>query len=378
MRFFTSESVSEGHPDKIADQISDGILDALITQDQYCHVACETLIKMGMVMVAGEINTLGWVDVDKIARNILTSIGYNDPDFGLEARSCTILSNISMQSKEIANSINHTIKKDQGAGDQGIVFGFACNETSELMPLPIMYAHKLMRQQAHVRKNSILPWARPDAKVQITVKYDGFKPIAIETILLSIQHDASVSYSQIYEGVIEEIIKPVIPEYLLTKETKYIINPSRSFVIGGSVADCGLTGRKIIVDTYGGMSRHGGGAFSGKDPSKIDRSSAYMARYLAKNIVKAELAERCEIQIAYSIGVSTPLSLHVNCDGTNKIPEIEIENLIKQNFSLTPYEIITKLKLLNPIYLSTACYGHFGRENENFMWEELDSIKIFC
>lgn len=377
MKLFSSESVSEGHPDKIADQISDAVLDHLIQKDQYARVACETLIKTGMVLIAGEITTNSYIDMESVVRNVLVDIGYNSNQVGMDASSCAVLSNITKQSPEITHCVNGSGSSFQGAGDQGTVFGFACDETPELMPLALMYAHKLMKRHAEVRKRGTLPWLYPDAKTQITVKYDGLRPVAIEAIVLSTQHMSNISRELLIEGVMEEIIIPVIPEYLRTKNTKYLINPAGTFIIGGPMADCGVTGRKIIVDTYGGAAHHGGGAFSGKDPSKVDRSAAYMARYLAKNIVKAGLATKCEIQISYSIGIPEPVSFSVYCYGTNIISEDNITKCIAKNFSLTPLEIISRLCLLRPIYRATSCYGHFGREESNFTWEKLDITKIF-
>lgn len=320
-RLFSSESVSEGHPDKIADQVSDAILDSIIALDHNARVACEVLVKNSIILVAGEITTTAWINIEKIVKNVIASIGYNDPELEFNAHSCAPISAIGQQSHDIALGVNAKLDKELGAGDQGMMFGFACNETEALMPLPIYYAHQLMKRQAEVRHKRILPWLRPDAKTQITAKYDNAQPISIETIVFSTQHTPGISHKQITEGVIEEIIKPVVPEYLLHKDTKFLINPTGCFIIGGPVADCGLTGRKIIVDTYGGAARHGGGAFSGKDPTKVDRSAAYMARHVAKNIVAAGLASSCEIQVAYAIGITEPVAIYVNCFNTNKIPE---------------------------------------------------------
>lgn len=376
IRSFSSESVSEGHPDKIADQVSDAILDALIEQDKDARVACETLIKGGMVFVAGEISTSAYVDIEQIVRGVLNDIGYNVPGLGIDSDSCAVLLNITKQSTEIAHVVHGA---NMGAGDQGMVFGFACNETPELMPFPIMCAHRLMQQQAKVRKSGLLSWMRPDAKAQVTVRYDGFRPVGVDAVILSTQHAPDVPRKELVEAVIETVILPVIPEHLRDENIRYLVNPAGSFVSGGPAADCGVTGRKIIVDTYGGMASHGGGAFSGKDPSKVDRSGAYMARYLAKSIVKAGVADRCEIQIAYAIGVQSPISLYVNCYGTNKIPEEEIRLCIQEKFSLTPHAIIGRLRLVaSPIYRKTACYGHFGREDMGFSWEDVDeAVKEF-
>ncbi|MDJ1305307.1 MAG: methionine adenosyltransferase [Candidatus Midichloria sp.] len=372
LRLFSSESVSEGHPDKIADQVSDAILDAIIALDHNARVACEVLVKNSIILVAGEITTTAWIDIEKTVKNVIASIGYNDPELGFDAHSCSPISAVGQQSHDIALGVNSKAGKELGAGDQGMMFGFACDETEALMPLPIYYAHQLMQRQAEVRHKKILPWLRPDAKAQITAKYENDRPISIETIVFSTQHSVGISHKQITEGVIEEIIKPVIPPHLLHKDTKFLINPTGCFIIGGPVADCGLTGRKIIVDTYGGAARHGGGAFSGKDPTKVDRSAAYMARHVAKNIVAAGLASRCEIQIAYAIGVTEPIAIYVNCFNTNKIPEEEILQLIKEKFDFRPAQIIDYLKLRRPIYRATANYGHFGRSS--FNWEDWNNI----
>lgn len=368
---FTSESVSEGHPDKIADQISDAIVDAIIEQDEDGRVACETLVKTGLVFIAGEITSKAWVDVDKIARQVISDIGYNNTDFGFDAKSCAILTSIGKQSPDIAMGIEKTAKEEQGAGDQGTMFGYACNETDVLMPAPIIYAHRLMKKQAELRKKNILPWLRPDGKSQVTFRYINRKPESIVNVVLSTQHDPSIEQAVLIEAVIEEIIKPILPKEWL-KNTKYYINPTGRFVIGGPQGDCGLTGRKIIVDTYGGMSRDGGGCFSGKDPSKMDRSAGYAARYIAKNIVAAGLADRCEIQISYSIGIANPIAISIDTFGTNRIPNQEIIRRVCHNFDLHPYSIIKKLDLLRPIYRSTATYGHFGREDMGFSWERRD------
>jgi S-adenosylmethionine synthetase len=372
---FTSESVSEGHPDKIADQISDAVLDALLQQDKNSRVACETLVKTGMVFVGGEVTTNGWVDIEQIARKVIADIGYNSSEIGFDAESCAVITAIGKQSPDIAMGVDKANKEEQGAGDQGLMFGYATNETDVLMPAPITYAHLLMRRQAQMRKEDVLPWLRPDAKSQITFRYVNNKPHSISNIVLSTQHDPDISYSNLVEAVIEEIIKPVIPEEWL-KDTKYYINPTGRFVIGGPQGDCGLTGRKIIVDTYGGMARHGGGCFSGKDPSKVDRSAAYAARYVAKNIVAAGLAERCEIQISYAIGIAEPTSIYVDTFGTNTVPNSEIIKWVRANFDLRPYGIVKMLDLLHPIYRPTAAYGHFGREDLNVSWERTDRAAI--
>lgn len=372
---FTSESVSEGHPDKIADQVSDAILDAMLQQDPYSRVACETFVKTGMVLVGGEVTTAAWVDIEQVTRQVLREIGYNSSDMGFDWESCAVLSAIGKQSSDIAQGVDRKNKEDQGAGDQGLMFGYATNETSVLMPAPIFYAHELMKRQAQLRKEDILPWLRPDAKSQITFQYIDGKPVGITAVVLSTQHHPDISHSDLIESVIEEIIKPTLPEEWLTKDTKYYVNPTGRFVIGGPLGDCGLTGRKIIVDTYGGMARHGGGCFSGKDPSKVDRSAAYAARYVAKNIVAAGIADRCEIQISYAIGVAEPIAIHVDTFGTGKLPEAEIIKLIRTHFDLRPYGIIKMLDLLKPIYLQTAAYGHFGREDLNVSWEKTDKAK---
>lgn len=370
---FTSESVSEGHPDKIADQISDAILDAILTQDKKARVACETLVKTGMVLVAGEITTMAWVDVEHIVRETVKEIGYNSSSMGFDWESCAVMSAIGKQSPDIAQGVD---KADQGAGDQGMMFGYASNETDVLMPAPITYAHRLMEQQATLRKNKTLNWLRPDAKSQVTLRYQGGTPIAAETIVLSTQHSPDVSYEKLREAIIEEVIKPVFPAEWL-KTTIYHINPTGRFVIGGPLGDTGLTGRKIIVDTYGGMARHGGGCFSGKDPSKVDRSAAYAARYVAKNIVASGLADRCELQVAYAIGVAEPTSINVNTFGTGKLPDKDIVRLVRQHFDLRPQGIIEMLDLLRPIYKLTAAYGHFGRKNTDyFPWEKTDKATL--
>lgn len=373
---FTSESVSEGHPDKVADQISDAVLDALLKQDPQARVACETLVKTGLVVVAGEITTSAWADIDQIARGVLKRIGYTSIEVGFDAESCAVLSSIGKQSPDIAVGVDETEHHEQGAGDQGMMFGYASNETDEYMPAPIMYSHRLMKRQAEVRKSGQLLWLRPDAKSQVTFRYENSKPVAIDTIVLSTQHEPDVSQKEIVEGVMETIIKPVIDEKYLTPETRFFINPTGRFVIGGPMGDSGLTGRKIIVDTYGGMARHGGGAFSGKDPTKVDRSAAYAARYVAKNIVAADLADRCEIQISYAIGVAEPTSINIECFGTNKIPIEKIIELVRKHFDLRPRGLIKMLDLLRPIYEPTAAYGHFGREGSDFTWEQLDKVSV--
>ena len=370
---FTSESVSEGHPDKMADQISDAILDALLAQDANARVACETLVKTGMVVLAGEITTDAWVDVEEICREVILNIGYNSSAVGFDGASCAVLSAIGKQSPDIAQGVDETAGHEQGAGDQGLMFGYASNETDVLMPAPITYSHRLVKRQAEVRKSGKLAFLRPDAKSQITFKYDAQgQPVSIEAVVLSTQHDPDISQADLREAVMEEIIKPVLPANWLHAGTQYHINPTGKFVIGGPVGDCGLTGRKIIVDTYGGMARHGGGAFSGKDPSKVDRSAAYAGRYVAKNIVAAGLADRCEIQISYAIGVAEPTSISIDTFGTGKLPDQEIELLVREHFDLRPKGLIAMLDLKRPIYLTTAAYGHFGREEPNFTWERTD------
>lgn len=369
---FTSESVSEGHPDKICDQISDAVLDAILEQDPTARVACECYAKTGMVIVGGEITTSAWVDVEQLTRHVVSDIGYDSSDMGFDWRSCAVISAIGKQSPDIAQGVNRSHPAEQGAGDQGIMFGYATNETDVFMPAPIYYAHRLMQKQAELRKNGSLPWLRPDAKSQVTFQYVNGKPTNIKAIVLSTQHDPDISHDDLIEAVIEELIKPTIPSELLTPNTKYYINPTGRFVIGGPLGDCGLTGRKIIVDTYGGMARHGGGCFSGKDPSKVDRSAAYACRYVAKNIVAAGLADRCEIQISYAIGVAEPISIHIETFGTGKMPDQDIINLVREHFDLRPYGIIQMLDLLHPIYRQTAAYGHFGREDLNVTWEKTD------
>lgn len=373
---FTSESVSEGHPDKIADQISDAILDNILIQDPVARVACETLVKTGMVLIAGEITTNAWVDIEQIARTVIKNIGYNSSAMGFDWESCAVLTAIGKQSGDIAQGVDQQVNHEQGAGDQGLMFGYATNETEVLMPAPIAYAHQLVRRQAEVRRSGMLPWLRPDAKSQITLQYQEGKPIRASAIVLSTQHAPDIKQDDLVEAVMETIIKPVIPSQWIDKNTKFFINPTGRFVIGGPLGDCGLTGRKIIVDTYGGMARHGGGCFSGKDPTKVDRSAAYAGRYVAKNIVAAGLAERCEIQISYAIGVAEPTSISINTFGTHKIPEEKIVALIHHHFDLRPRAIIDMLNLLRPIYLSTAAYGHFGREEADFTWEKTDKAEL--
>ncbi|AKC32568.1 methionine adenosyltransferase [Candidatus Pantoea carbekii] len=367
---FTSESVSEGHPDKIADQISDAVLDAILAQDPKAHVACETYVKTGMVLVGGEITTSAWVDIEEITRNTVREIGYIHSDMGFDADSCAVLNAIGKQSTDINRGIVRCNPLEQGAGDQGLMFGYATNETEVLMPAPVTYAHRLVRRQAEVRKNGLLPWLRPDAKSQITLQYDGNTVIGIDTVIMSTQHAEEICEADLHEAVMEEIIKPVLPMKWINANTKYYINPTGRFVIGGPMGDCGLTGRKIIVDTYGGMARHGGGAFSGKDPSKVDRSASYAARYVAKNIVAAGLADRCEIQLSYAIGVTRPISIMIETFGTKKMPTDRLTLLINEFFDLRPYGLIQMLDLLKPIYKDTAVYGHFGREH--FPWEQTD------
>jgi len=372
---FTSESVSEGHPDKMADQISDAILDAILTQDKTARVACETLIKTGMVVVAGEVTTNATIDTESIVRETVKNIGYNSSDMGFDWETCAVLSALGKQSADIAMGVDEANDHEQGAGDQGLMFGYASNETGVLMPAPITYAHRLVKQQSIVRKNGKLPWLRPDAKSQVTFRYENGKPVGIDAVVLSTQHDADIDNKTLHEAVMEEIIKPVLSDWL-NEKTRIHINPTGRFVIGGPVGDCGLTGRKIIVDTYGGMARHGGGAFSGKDPSKVDRSAAYAGRYVAKNIVAAGLAERCEVQISYAIGVAEPTSISVDTFGTAKISDAQLIHLIREHFDLRPKGLIAMLDLLRPIYTNTAAYGHFGREDSEFTWERTDKVKI--
>jgi S-adenosylmethionine synthetase len=369
---FTSESVSEGHPDKMADQISDAILDALIAQDKRSRVACETMIKTGMVIVAGEITTEAFVDVENLVREVINDIGYNHSESGFDSNTCAVLNAIGSQSPDIAMGVNETNDHEQGAGDQGLMFGYASNETDVLMPAPITYSHLLVERQSEVRKNGTLPWLEPDAKSQLTMRYEDGKPVGIEAVVLSTQHRDSISLENLREAVMEEIIKPVLPAEWINENTKYFINPTGRFVIGGPHGDCGLTGRKIIVDTYGGMARHGGGAFSGKDPSKVDRSATYLARYVAKNLVAAGIAERCELQLSYAIGVAEPTSISIETFGTGKISDEKIVELVRNHFELRPKGLIDMLDLLKPIYRQTAAYGHFGRKGANFTWERTD------
>lgn len=372
---FTSESVSEGHPDKVADQISDAVLDALLTQDAKARVACETLVKTGMVVVAGEITTHAHIDVEEIVRKTVTRIGYTSSEIGFDGQSCAVLSAIGKQSVDIAMGVDETENHEQGAGDQGLMFGYATNETDVLMPAPIFYSHLLVKKQSEVRRSK-LSWLRPDAKSQITCRYEDGKPTGISAIVLSTQHSPDVDNKTIHEAVMEEIIKPVIPATWIDKDTKIHINPTGRFVIGGPVGDCGLTGRKIIVDTYGGMARHGGGAFSGKDPSKVDRSAAYACRYVAKNIVAAGLAERCEIQVSYAIGVAEPTSVFVETFGTGKLDSIRLTQLVREHFDLRPRGLIKMLDLLHPMYEPTAAYGHFGRDDLGLSWERTDKAQL--
>ena len=372
---FTSESVSEGHPDKISDQVSDAILDAIIEQDKSARVACETMVKTGMAIVAGEITTNAIIDVENIVRKTIIDIGYTDSEMGFDGGSCAVMNALGKQSQDIAQGVDRDNPEDQGAGDQGLMFGYATNETDVLMPAPISLAHNLVKKQAQVRKAGILPWLRPDAKSQVTFIYENDKPIGIDAVVVSSQHHADVKMSDLTEGIMEEIIKPIIPSQWIDKNTKYHINPTGRFEVGGPMGDCGLTGRKIIVDTYGGSARHGGGAFSGKDPSKVDRSAAYACRYVAKNIVAAEIAERCEIQVSYAIGVARPTSISVNTFGTSKISEEKLIDLINDKFDLRPYGILNMLDLLRPIYLPTAAYGHFGREDIDLSWEKTDKAE---
>jgi S-adenosylmethionine synthetase len=372
---FTSESVSEGHPDKIADQISDAVLDAILEQDTEARVACETLVKTGMVLVAGEVTTSAWVDIEALVRRTVIDIGYSDSAMGFDGASCAVITALGKQSPHIRQGVDRGDPESQGAGDQGLMFGYACNETSVLMPAPITYAHRLVKRQAEVRKAGTLPWLRPDAKSQVTFVYEEDKPVAIDAVVLSSQHHPEVSTADLTEGIMEEIIKPVLPAKWISKRTQFHINPTGRFEIGGPMGDCGLTGRKIIVDTYGGSARHGGGAFSGKDPSKVDRSAAYACRYVAKNIVAAGLADRCEIQVSYAIGVAAPTSISVQTFGTGRISDDRLIDLIRENFDLRPYGILKMLDLIRPIYQPTATYGHFGREDIEFSWERSDKAE---
>lgn len=375
---FTSESVSEGHPDKMADQISDAILDAILKADRHARVAVETLVKTGMAVIAGEVRTSTYVELEDIVRNVILDIGYNSSEVGFDGASCAVLNALGKQSSDIAMGVDEATSKDLGAGDQGLMFGYATNETDTLMPAPIYYAHRLVlvERQAHLRKQKILPWLRPDAKSQITLRYENNQPVAVDAVVLSTQHDPDIHQGDIREAVMEEIIKPVLPHHWLHPETCYHINPTGQFVIGGPVGDCGLTGRKIIVDTYGGMARHGGGAFSGKDPTKVDRSAAYAGRYVAKNIVAAGLADRCEIQVSYAIGVAEPTSISINTFGTGRIADAAVIALVREHFDLRPQGLIDMLKLRRPIYRQTAAYGHFGREIPDFTWEAIDKAEV--
>ena len=375
---FTSESVSEGHPDKVADQISDSIVDAIFKEDSTARIACETMINTGMVVLSGEITTSASIDYEVVARNTIREIGYTSDAVGFDSKHCKVLISIDKQSPDIAQGVNEGegVDLDQGAGDQGLMFGYACNETDVLMPCPITYSHLLVKKQADIRKSGKLDWLRPDAKSQVTVVYEDGKPTSIDTVILSTQHDPDVEHKDIEETVINEIIKPVLPKHMISDKTRYLVNPTGRFVIGGPVGDCGLTGRKIIVDTYGGMARHGGGAFSGKDPSKVDRSAAYAARYVAKNVVAAGLAERCELQLSYAIGVAEPTSISIETFGTGKVDQEKLIRAIRNNFDLRPKGIINMLNLLRPIYQQTAAYGHFGRADIDLPWEKTDKTEV--
>jgi S-adenosylmethionine synthetase len=372
---FTSESVSEGHPDKIADQISDAVLDAILREDPDARVACETLVKTGMVVVAGEITTRAWVDLEELTRSTILDIGYDSSDVGFDGATCAVLNAIGKQSGDIAQGVNREERRMQGAGDQGMMFGYASNETDVLMPAPITFAHRLVQRQAEERRNGTLPWLRPDAKSQITLRYEDGRPVAVDAVVLSTQHSPEIHQEDLREAVMETIILPTLPKEWLHEGTRYHINPTGRFVIGGPMGDCGVTGRKIIVDTYGGMARHGGGAFSGKDPSKVDRSAAYACRYVAKNIVAAGLAERCEVQVSYAIGIAEPTSVNVDTFGTARVPDEKLRSLVRQHFDLTPFGIVEMLDLIRPIYRKTAAYGHFGREDTDFTWERTDKAE---
>jgi len=373
---FTSESVSEGHPDKIADQVSDAVLDAILSEDPRARVAVETMVKTGMAIIAGEVTTTAWVDLEELTRRTILDIGYNSSELGFDGATCAVLNAIGKQAPDIAQGVDRTDPRAQGAGDQGLMFGYATNETDSLMPAPIHFAHKLVQRQAQERKNGTLPWLRPDAKSQITFRYEDNRPVGVEAIVLSTQHGPDIGRQELEEAVMEVIIKPVIPTEWLDSCKRFHINPTGRFVIGGPLGDCGLTGRKIIVDTYGGMARHGGGAFSGKDPSKVDRSAAYAARWVAKNIVAAGLADRCEIQISYAIGVAEPTSITVETFGTGKVSNQRLTELVRAHFDLTPYGIIMELDLIRPIYQATAAYGHFGRSNPAFTWEQTNKADL--
>ncbi|AGM40431.1 S-adenosylmethionine synthetase [Spiribacter salinus M19-40] len=372
---FTSESVSEGHPDKVADQISDAVLDAIIADDPNARVACETMVKTGMVIIAGEITTSAWIDLEDLARQTILEIGYNSAEVGFDGATCAVLNAIGKQSPDINQGVDREVPEEQGAGDQGMMFGYACRETDVLMPAPITYAHRLVKRHSDIRRRGVLPWLRPDAKSQVSFVYEDGKPVAVDTIVLSSQHDDTVSQADIKEAIMEEVIRPVIPADWISDRTRFFINPTGKFVTGGPVGDCGLTGRKIIVDTYGGMARHGGGAFSGKDPSKVDRSAAYACRYVAKNIVAAGLADKCEIQVAYAIGVAEPMSIFVDTFGTGRISESRLVELVRDHFDLRPYGILKMLDLVRPIYQATASFGHFGREEPTFTWERTDKAE---
>jgi S-adenosylmethionine synthetase len=376
---FTSESVSEGHPDKMCDQISDAVLDAAIKDDPSARVACETLTKTGLVIVAGEISTTAHLDIEALVREVVLDIGYDNSAVGFNGNSCRVINELGEQSSDIAQGVDRAAPEEQGAGDQGLMFGYASNETDALMPAPIVYAHRLMERQAQVRKSGELAWLRPDAKSQVTFRYEDARPVSVDAVVFSTQHDPDISQAELTEAVMESIVKPVLPKKWLSADTKYYINPTGRFVIGGPAGDCGLTGRKIIVDTYGGMARHGGGAFSGKDPSKVDRAAAYAARYVAKNIVAARLADRCEIQVSYAIGVAEPTSVMVHTFGTHQVAEERISRLVHEHFDLRPYGILQMLDLLRPIYRQTAAYGHFGRTHADFTWEstaKAEALKI--
>jgi S-adenosylmethionine synthetase len=375
---FTSESVSEGHPDKVADQISDAVLDAILAADPRGRVACETMVKTGVVIVAGEVTTSAWVDVEALVRRTVLDIGYDTSDMGFDGASCGVVNIIGKQSPDIAQGVDRKDERKQGAGDQGLMFGYATNETDVLMPAPITLAHRLVKRQAQVRKNGRLPWLRPDAKSQVTLRYENDEPVGLEAVVLSTQHSDDIATKLLREAVMEEILKPVLPAKWIDKRTKYHINPTGRFVIGGPVGDCGLTGRKIIVDTYGGFARHGGGAFSGKDPSKVDRSAAYAARYVAKNIVAAKLADRCEVQLSYAIGVAEPTSIMVETFGTGKLPDTRLTQIVRAHFDLTPFGLREMLDLARPIYQKTASYGHFGRKEDEFSWERTDKAETLA